>query len=154
TGCPIEMAEIGPSTSQQEWIAWWNEHFPDSPPVGFVLRQIYHGRWLRIHSLPASKRYADTEEEFDELLRRYNTVATQTLGEGSQCYLIQGFWMDDAEAPDGWALERYGDEGVFRFEVSKIVWHVGAYDGLLREVADDRRAHVIFASLDTKGIFA
>jgi hypothetical protein len=38
--------------------AWWNNHYPEAPPVGFLLRQVYSDRWLRIHSLPGSKRYA------------------------------------------------------------------------------------------------
>ena len=43
---------------------YWTRTYPDCPPVGFRLRAAYQARWFRIHSLPASKRYAESEIEY------------------------------------------------------------------------------------------
>src|SRR5215208_4167866 len=96
--------------SEAECRTWWGEHFPGSAPVGFMLRQIYDERWLRIHSLPESKRYADTVGEYAELLRRHNQVATDALGDGSRCYLIEGFRVASEEGRRGWVMTVGGME--------------------------------------------
>lgn len=38
-------------------------------------------RWVRMHSLPESKRYADSDEEYGELLRRYFVELDELRGE-------------------------------------------------------------------------
>jgi hypothetical protein len=140
--------------SGTECRTWWNEHFPESAPVGYLLRQIYPERWLRIHSLPESKRYADTAEEYVELLRRHNEVATDVLGAGSQCYLIEGFWVESDEGGGGWVLTVEGEELPLRLEVTETTWDYGRFDALLREVADWTRANVVFASRESGRIYA
>jgi hypothetical protein len=139
---------------ETECRAWWNEHYPDSPPVGFLLRQTYPERWLRIHSLPESKRYAETEAEYSELILRQNAVATETLGEGSSCYLIRGFWVESNEYQDGWIINLEGSEQPLRFEVTEIIWNRSRYDDLLRDVADDRVENVVFVSCESQEIYA
>lgn len=52
----------------------WQLNWPDCPPVGHELKRFYASRWVRFHSLPESKRYADTPAEYDSLLHRHNTV--------------------------------------------------------------------------------
>ena len=140
--------------SEIECRAWWDEHFPDSAPLGYMLRQTYPKRWLRIHSLPESKRYADTEEEYAELLRRHNKVATDILGAGSQCYLIEGFWVESGDGGDGWVMTLDGEELPLRLEVTEAIWGFGRFDALLREVADWKSANVVFASRESGGIYA
>jgi len=140
--------------SETECRRWWSEHFPDSPPVGFMLRQIYLERWLRIHSLPESKRYAETEDEYAELLLRHNIVATEALGEGSECYLIQGFWVEPNSGQDGWIVTILGEEQDLRFEVIETIWSRNQHNALLREVADWKTANVVFASRDSWRIYA
>jgi hypothetical protein len=53
----------------------WADRWGVTPPVGHMLR----GRdtWVRFHSLPESKRYADTTEESDEILRRHHTLLNE-----------------------------------------------------------------------------
>ncbi|GAA1622656.1 hypothetical protein GCM10009733_019120 [Nonomuraea maheshkhaliensis] len=65
-----------PSPDLPELSALWWSHWPDSPPIAHQL----HGdrdRWVRFHSLPEPKRYADTAAEYQILLDRYNTVLTE-----------------------------------------------------------------------------
>ncbi|MCG8352980.1 MAG: hypothetical protein MI924_34890 [Chloroflexales bacterium] len=35
-----------------DFNAYWNEHFADCPPVGYLLRDAYPERWFRIHTPP------------------------------------------------------------------------------------------------------
>jgi hypothetical protein len=71
--------------SDDAFLDFWRTHFGDCPPAGFLLHETFPERWMRIHSLPDSKRYADTARELTALLARHNTVATDVLGDGSRC---------------------------------------------------------------------
>jgi hypothetical protein len=53
----------------------WERRWPDQPPIAHHLRG--NERWLRFHSLPGSKRYAENETEYAELLHRHRTVLTE-----------------------------------------------------------------------------
>jgi len=45
-----------------------------------VLRAEYPNRWVRFHSLPESKRYAESDAEYEEILRRHRTVLRELHG--------------------------------------------------------------------------
>ena len=45
------------------WAAQWSP----CPPVGHELRVIHPDRWVRFHSLPGSKRYAEDDAEYATL---------------------------------------------------------------------------------------
>jgi hypothetical protein len=47
--------------------AHWERHWPGSPTEADLLKARYTDRWVRFHSLPESKRYADTEAVYDRL---------------------------------------------------------------------------------------
>ena len=63
----------------------WKCTFDGALPAGFLLRQHFPDRWLRVHSLPEAKRYPSCAAEYEEILNRHNTVAAYVLGEGSKC---------------------------------------------------------------------
>jgi hypothetical protein len=67
------------------FISTWNQWYPEAPPVGFLLRVAYKTRWLRIHSLPKSKRLPTSDRDRREILRRHNTVVTELFGLGAPC---------------------------------------------------------------------
>jgi hypothetical protein len=71
-----------------EFRSFWDTNFGLCPPIGYLLRQIYHDRWFRIHTLPGSKRYAETEDEYREILRRHNTLIGDLLGGNSEFLLL------------------------------------------------------------------
>lgn len=108
----------------------WKRTFGKFAPLGYVCREKLPSRWLRIHSLPKSKRYPQTEAEYRELLRRHNEVATDLLGEGDECALF----VDE----DGrW-----------------ITWNRGQFDSLIRSVADENAGRVLFANFQRQTIYA
>lgn len=53
----------------------WRARFGEVLPAGFLCREALSDRWLRIHSLPESKRYPADPSEMAELLSRHNRVA-------------------------------------------------------------------------------
>src|SRR5947209_5146416 len=60
----------------------WRERWPNSRPIAHELKTSEHNRWVRFHSLPDSKRYADTEAEYQEILHRHATVLRELNGLG------------------------------------------------------------------------
>lgn len=150
--------------SQPFPIAWCSS-FGYSLPAAFLCREPLADRWLRIHSLPESKRYAETEFERNELLRRQNAVATYVLGEDTQCnLLITRFdespeWSQSEELPlNGrvpkhvWSAEYEGDQ--LQFFALPLVWKNNAFDELILAVADDRTGPVLVADIQRRRIYA
>jgi len=151
----------------------WVRHFGDVPPLGFVLRDEFPDRWLRIHSLPASQRYASNEREYGEILRRHNEVASHILSDGSECGLIVSAPCEEPDldrvreyAPDLPVLNAIGqlpehlwddDDGIFACPMclfgAEIEWSPSAYDGFIRAIADDRIEGLVF-SFDTGRVYA
>lgn len=56
---------------QIEPLSWWVSEFKEIVPVGHVLHPCLFDNWTRFHSLPESKRYAEDEVEYAEILRRH-----------------------------------------------------------------------------------
>lgn len=153
----------------------WNRRFPGIEPVGYEMRNSGAGHWVRFHSLPESKRYADTDAEWRELLARQNELAAAVLGEDRACWLVQSCWErhPDDSAFRGvndpfQAVADYGLEPALvtvrepdtefeqRWEacVSLTTWSSGRFDQLLRQIADDEAAPTLWFSSDIGAVFA
>lgn len=124
----------------------------------------YDMAWqLRVHSLPEAKRYADTEAEYEEILARHNAAATAVLGEGTQCVLLVGLWPPNDLAVEANRLpdlpgvmfvelsdmppSRDPDSGTVPFHAAEVVWRRGAFDDVIRDVADEKLPIIVFANL-------
>lgn len=72
----------------------WERLWPGAEPLGHVLRVEYADRWVRVHSLPESKRYADSAAEYDEILRRHRTILRELHGSDDfhTLHLIAADW--------------------------------------------------------------
>jgi hypothetical protein len=138
---------------------FWEQNWTGVEPVGNQLRSFYPDRWVRFHSLPESKRYADTEMEREEVLLRHRTLlaellngaATETLVIIAQDWplndlfsgwtkkLLPGCWpwksYLDAEEDDGDTIASY-------FWVAPALGD-SALDSLRGEVAQDQADIVI-----------
>jgi len=64
--------------------SFWRAKYPEAYPIGYELKWLYSDRWFRIHSLPESKRYAETEEEYQIIFNRQNELITDLIGEGTE----------------------------------------------------------------------
>ena len=154
--------------------AAWTSTFGTFAPAGFECRERLRDRWLRIHSLPQSKRYPETAEEFAELLQRHNEVATQTLCRRSSnkaCTLFLGQIDFSPGVPDADSLPEVGAAWVdcpdlsmpldgggggewLRVAAAAVEWRPGAFDELIRAVAEDQVDHVLFANLELGQAYA
>jgi hypothetical protein len=81
-----------------EFKIWWNQAFDTVPPVGWLLREALHGRWFRVHTLPESKRYPETESEYGEALRRQAALGDEVLGTGNPCWIVVPEYRIGSEA--------------------------------------------------------
>ena len=62
------------STVIDEVSSAWESEWGQTPPIAFRLRSLYPDRWVRFHSLPGSKRYAETDAERAEVVSRHHAV--------------------------------------------------------------------------------
>ena len=148
-------------TSEQIASAW-NARFELAGPCGFLCREAHHELWVRIHSLPESKRYPENEADRAEILRRHNTVASVILGENAECTVFAARFGRLPEI-DGGTLVGIGDlrfahvpalsinEGneSIQFFAAQTVWCFGVFDDLILAAAENSIGPILFANLNT-----
>jgi hypothetical protein len=61
---------ISPETLDARWQEWWRQ----CRPVGYELRGCARATWVRFHTLPGSRRYAEDDSEYAEILRRHHVL--------------------------------------------------------------------------------
>jgi hypothetical protein len=153
----------------------WHSSFGPALPAGYLCRTTLPDRWMRIHSLPESKRYPDTEAERDEVLRRQNAAACYALGEGSECILFITQYGESRHWPDYYvegsrytaeflALNRFapeyvqsydkGQDGPLQFFATRQRWHACAFDALILMCADGTAGPYMFANIDRRSAYA
>ncbi len=67
---------------------YWTQRFDDAPPIAHAFRDSQRDCWVRFHSLPESKRYAESESEWTTLLERHNAVVSALASDGSKLDLL------------------------------------------------------------------
>lgn len=143
----------------------WRASFGAALPAGFLCRIALPDRWLRIHSLPGSKRYPETDADRRELLSRQNSAGSYTLGEGSNCILFvtrfgeKKLWSASDNLPlngltPEHALSHEEDEDQTQFFALRLVWRSGAFDELILAAAEDRSGPLLFANTATRSAYA
>lgn len=149
---------------------YWEETYPACPPIGYRLRQTYELRWFRIHSLPASKRYAESEGEYREILRRHNTILTDLLGSDQPFVLVS---TGSSETPTPALMQsevtaRYPTSqhflsvhmdddlgiGYWHFFRDELKWTPGMADAVLRQVAEAFASGVLFVNVARYSVYA
>ena len=147
----------------------WGERWPRCRPVGDELRACAWDRWVRFHSLPGSKRYADNEAEYREVLSRHNRLIHDLAdgtkdGRGGSLLLVfpkwpspRGISADPTElVPDGvyWFSIDCEDEGSrMDLYVCRVLFPSERLDAIFRNVADDVLAGVIICDLDLTWLY-
>lgn len=152
----------------------WRRYHPGLFPIGYLLRRDGAKHWLRFHSLPESRRYAETQDEWRLLLWRQNELAKKVLGD-EPCWLVQTHWVtpagevDIADADDPFrATRELGLLFAFQFKDSQEgeedkLWNVHAllsewsavrFDAVLRDIAEYRAAPTLWMSSTSGAIFA
>jgi hypothetical protein len=74
---------------------FWANNYPNIPPINHLFKRLLKDRWLRIHSLPESKRYAETDEEWAILLERQNTVFADLMPINEEICIVSGIFSNE-----------------------------------------------------------
>jgi hypothetical protein len=129
--------------------------------------------WLRFHSLPGSRRYAETGDETSIILDRQNIIAAEVLGNETSCWMIGHLYASDGDAneDDAWRREHrqhfqrnkmkriqrlpdpHDPDVTYDIFATKAVWRRGVFDETLRAIANDE-VRVMWMSDVTGAIFA
>ena len=152
-------------------LSWWKSEFTSFAPVGHVLRSHLNERWTRFHSLPESKRYAENDAEYEELLVRHLSVANEIFKAGEAIYVyrshlgemklkgrhrqqIAGRQLRELmiKLPSGLHAEDEGND-LYCVRVLVTTWIPDFFNTLTKEVADWKVSGIAFVSPSTKNIF-
>jgi hypothetical protein len=133
----------------------WSRHYGTSLPLGWNLRRSERP-WVRLHSLPFSKRYPEDDMERSMVLSRANTLADDILGIGSSCWIVEARYGIDELAGELWSVsaEDDPDSPVWHFHVREEQWLSGKYDAKLLAIADDQPNRAIWMRRETGAVFA
>lgn len=136
----------------------WDEKWPGVEPLGYLLRDTHEDRWVRFHSLHQSKRYAESPDEYVEIVRRHRIVLAELLGNedlGSLVVIAQDWGSRDlaggwskSQIPGAWPWRiAQGEEPDLGFHYFWVATSLATIelDPLLTAVADDM-AHVVLAN--------
>src|SRR5690349_17123058 len=121
--------------------ALWDERWPGCSRLPYELRGISE-RWVRFHTLPRSKRYPETETEYEVVLARHNAVLSR-LVTGARVLVVTASYSETGDLrgdrspetvavhPDAvyWTSARMDDEPDFEswihLHVSQERWSAG-----------------------------
>lgn len=173
-----------PSTDPLDTPGWlaatlsraWADRWAECRPIGHELRHWVPDRWVRFHSLPGSKRYAETEAEYGEILARHHAVLHELAGwtrpaqPGDELIAVTESWSDSpavvdrrpalvvaAPGAEPWTsvlYEEYDDEETWtHLFVSRVSLGSTRLDRLLRLVADDKTGDVILSDLELNWLY-
>ena len=146
----------------------WDLFYPNKLPISHYLIQDFPQFWFRIYSLPESKRYANTPEEYELLLNRHNKIITDCFGTGTSIFIVSGHYFTairNNKAYDPAFRLKYqfhleqeinliqanpeyydgeDEDHFFRPCTVEVTWQTNQHNELLRKIADDElRAFMI-----------
>lgn len=143
---------------------WWHEHFGSTEPIGYELRKALPGRWFRIHSLPESKRYPETDDDWEILIARHREVAEELIPPGSKCCLLVPWCcvvdpcFKDLELLPAPELPFYHQadpeiEPEGPYFAATLTWNFEAFEPVVRKIALWQTIATVVA-MDTATIYA
>jgi hypothetical protein len=159
----------------------WERRWPATPLAADELKSTHAARWFRVHSLPQSKRYADSDAERAEILARHHTVLKALGADATDAVLCvvarwgsaesvvhedpdlerahAGGWLWRSMPPDD-ADDIDDDVGEPPPELNKRWCHLfvsegplSKWDGVLSLVADWRASGVMILTRDLSWIY-
>ena len=140
-----------------EPIEWWRASFGEIAPIGHVLRMHRSTDWLRLHSLPESKRYPETPDEMDEVLRRNESLAAKLFVTGEPIYIFRS----EFHSPEESSLSATSDLNMFRAAASPAEphdddffattaetasWPALGFAEIIRAIANEEETMICFVS--------
>ncbi|HEX6685506.1 MAG TPA: hypothetical protein VF062_22155 [Candidatus Limnocylindrales bacterium] len=126
---------------------------------------------MRFHTLPGSKRYPDSESEYEIILGRHNEVLTELAISRTLLVVTSGYserpqpqeparpleTLDVHPEASYWTSACLNDEPGFESWIhlyaSQITWSAGCLDPLLRRVVDEAIANVLLADVELRWLY-
>ena len=148
--------------SLRRMSAFDDTQFSEIYPVSFIMRNNLPNNWFRIHSLPESKRYPESETEWDMLIQRHRAISGKVLVEGGKCRIHYSLF-DDSGFPKeltpslNWScarLQRYGDDQMIYIQSAEANWSFDAFSPWIRRRSEDELGWISFHALDTDAIYS
>ncbi|HWK07621.1 MAG TPA: hypothetical protein VNS58_28515 [Puia sp.] len=162
-------------TSEQFKI-FWESAYPETIPIFHYLKHDYPDRWFRIHSLPGSKRYVETQDEWNILLDRQNTIISDLLGEELNVIMVTGdskqeglielhpisavdsiksFSFKELDPFDLYDLNPgfYEKGQIYTPIFTEQAWNTDKFKQILKDIAEEQ-LEAFFISIDNNCIFA
>ena len=154
----------------------WESQFQDILPIAHTFINIFKDRWIRFHSLPESKRYAQSASEYQTILFRHNALLSH-LSKEKKLTLITAFYSEnatpvkdigratvklfelDSNAKHWQTLAMHeidselGTECYLHLFASEWRWSSAVFDPVLKLVADDVLRNVFILSLDDSWLY-
>lgn len=152
----------------------WRTFYPNAEPTGWLMRAANVPHWIRFHSLPLSKRYADTKEEYSTLLSRQNSLANAVLGNDRPCWIVQACWTTpeglveltdehemfrasrelELERAFSFDVDEGGEAAYWNVMAGPVRWTQGGFDEVLLRIADEQSAPILWISAESGAVFA
>jgi hypothetical protein len=149
---------------------YWNQEYPEMWPLAYKFKEVYKERWVRFHSLPQSKRYAETHEERAIILKRHNTLLEDlNSSQPNVLLLLTSEWSWDTPVLLGptqkslleldpgavvWKSSHVNEDEMYHHVfISEWIWHNGVFDSILRLVANDVVANVMIVNISGKWLY-
>jgi len=148
--------------------AFWNEHLAGCLPEAHTLKHSLKDRWVRFHALPESKRYPESEQEYQEILLRHNTVLTELNESLNELYIVLPMYTESSapEEPCEEIKSLFSNSTYWRsidkLEECDVCWHLYAakvnytgseLDTVFRKVANEELGNVLIISVEDKFVF-
>jgi hypothetical protein len=140
---------------------WFHHPFCDAFPLAHLMRAALPEYWLRIHSLPESKRYPENDDEREIIFERHSRFGSALLGERAPCLVItshfRGFRLSAALMPEfAWTpIHRVveDDDNAWHSWAAPTTRDAAAFRPLILAIAEGKTAHIAFLSDVTDCVF-
>jgi hypothetical protein len=161
--------------TKEQFNEFWTSKYSETVPISHYFKDDYNNKWFRIHSLPESKRFANTDEEWTILLTRQNQIITDLLGQNTNILIVTGeynwgerqtFITEEEEVFKPYVFKRldnidlfeltpddYDKGEIYRPAFAETIWVQNKHDKLLREISVDK-VRAFFISIEKNVLIA
>lgn len=164
-----DFAQAESSERARRLTGLWESRWPGSEPLSYMMDA--RNVWVRFHSLPESKRYADDASEMAEIVRRRQAVIRELSdlsGSTALMVIATDYFSNDAYA--GWSKKYLVDAWPWRtcvnpdyadIEIKRTTFYfwvanfkeVGQLTPLLESAAEDE-AKIVITNPDMTWVYA
>lgn len=161
--------------TKEEFKKVWSLTYNKSLPISNLFKIDFKEKWFRIHSLPNSKRYAESDGDWNILLTRQNQIINDLFTDNEKIFIVTGEYNwgertkfitgeEDVFKPynfvriDNIALfeinsDDYDEDDIYRPAFAETTWSIDKHNNLLKAIANDE-TRAFFVSFDKNIIVA